>query len=155
MLSFLKAFSEYEVILENISSEWKGSYLKQKTHLHRNLARHVQTQWNPTTHWTSIPPLVFPKMCFLEKEREKERGRKRERKKERKRVKETLVFVTFNFVKSHVFTDKLTFLEIPKIHWNSSSCSKDMKIFSFKCIYFHEFFWFFDLLYFLLTDTNI
>ena len=89
--------------------------------------------------------------------REKERGGEREK----ERAKLWLLWIlNFEFWNSEFcqlprLYRKLKFLEIPKIHWNTLSCYEDMKIFSFKCNYFDDIFWFFDLLYFLLTDVNM
>ena len=66
------------------------------------------------------PSCSFFKNVFS-REREREREREKKREKERKREVETLVFVIFNFVKSHVFTENLhslkyrKFIEIPQV----------------------------------------
>ena len=52
---------------------------------------------------------MLPKMCIVNTHTQRERERERERESER----ETLVFVTFNIVISHVFHE--TFIEIPQV----------------------------------------
>ena len=73
------------------------------------------------------PPVVFPKMYLLERER---------------RCKILFVF-TFNIIICHIFPDNI--IDICQVF-------QKMKIFSVNINYFYQFFGFFDI--FLLQETN-
>ena len=59
---------------------------------------HVSLNFHPSCSF-------FKNVFSRERERERERKREGEKERERKKESETLVFVTFNFVKSHIFTE--------------------------------------------------